>query len=471
MTQKEMIHAYLEEHRGELVKDIETLVRIDSARAQAQEGKPYGEGAAAALAAGMEIFEKYGFTGNNCDNYAIDTRMNGRELGLDILAHLDVVPGGDGWTKTTPFEPVTEDGVMYGRGTSDDKGPAMAALYAMRAVRDLGFSLEKDVRLILGSDEECGSSDIAYYFRKNAHAPMTISPDADFPLVFLEKGSLHTTFTAQLVPEEGLPRVRSVEAGIKVNVVPAKADAVVEGMSAEMLTAYAQKTAEKTGIRFTVSGQEDGSLKLHAEGVSAHAAGPMDGNNALTGLLSLLAELPLAQSKTAGLLRSVAQLFPHGDYYGAGLGVDLEDAISGKTTLTLDLFRLTPTQMSGTFDCRACSSATEENTRQVVENRLAGAGFRTDGCPLNPPHYVPKDSRLVQTLLETYTEVTGEEREPLAIGGGTYVHHIENGVACGCADPAVDNHMHGPDEFVIIDQLIMSAEIFALAILKLCAEK
>lgn len=471
MTAQERIHEYLGTHREEMIEDIKELIKIDSARAEALPGKPYGEGAAAVLQAGMDLLEKHGFKGNNCDNYAIDACMNGKELGLDILAHLDVVPGGDGWTKTTPFEPLVEDGKMYGRGTSDDKGPAVAALYAMKAVRELGFELDRDVRLILGSDEECGSSDIKYYFNKNSHAPMTISPDADFPLVFLEKGSLHTTFTAQTTLEDGLPRVRSIQSGIKVNVVPAKADAVVEGMTKGMLETYAKAAEEKTGVKFIVSQAEDSALMLHADGVSAHAASPMDGNNALTAILLLLASLPLAESKTKTLLGKLTELFPHGDYFGGGLGVNLEDEISGKTTLTLDLFALDETKMSGTFDCRACNSATEENTKDVVEKKLAAAGFESNGSPLNPPHYVPKDSLLVKTLLETYTEVTGEVKEPLAIGGGTYVHHIENGVACGCADPSVDNHMHGPDEFVIIDQLVMSAEIFALAILKLCGKK
>ena len=470
MTAQEKSHEYLAAHRDEMIEDIKSLIKIDSARADALPGKPYGEGAAKALEAGLALFEKHGFKGTNWDNYAIDTTINGKELGMDILAHLDVVPGGDGWTKTTPFEPIVEDGKMFGRGTSDDKGPAVAALYAMKAVRDLGFELDKDVRLILGSDEECGSSDIKYYFGKNVHAPMTISPDADFQLVFLEKGSLHTTFTAQVSLEAGLPRVKSVASGIKVNVVPARADAVVEGIIEEDLEGYIMAAEDKTGVQFTVFPAEDDSLKIHADGVSAHAASPMDGNNALTALLVLLSSLPLAESKTKTLLHNVTKLFPHGDYCGGGLGVDLEDEISGKTTLTLDLFHLTDTEMSGTFDCRACNSATEENTKNVVEKKLSEAGFETDGARLNPPHYVPKDSKLVKTLLETYTDVTGEVREPLAIGGGTYVHHIDNGVACGCADPSVDNHMHGPDEFVIIDQLVMSAEVFALAIVKLCGK-
>lgn len=470
MTTQEKIHAYLQEHREELVEDIMTLVRIDSAKAEAKEGKPFGEGPARALEEGTAIIEKYDFRVNNCDNYAIDASLNEEKPGLDILAHLDVVPGGDGWTLTTPFEPIVQDGRIIGRGTSDDKGPAMAALLAMRAVRDLGIELEKNVKLILGSDEECGSSDIRYYFQKNSHAPMTISPDADFPLVFFEKGSLHTSFFAKLSKDSSLPRIISAKSGIKINVVPAKADAEIEGMSISQFEPYAKSLESETGVKVTLSGDEY-CLKVHIDGASAHAASPMDGNNALTALIKLLASLPLAESRTKELVGKLAKLFPHGDFYGAGLGVNLEDEVTGKTTLTLDLFNLDENEIRGTFDCRACNAATEENTKAVVEAKYTEAGFEHDASPLNPPHYVPRDSRLVKTILDVYAQVTGEEREPLAIGGGTYVHHIDNGVACGCSDPAVDNHMHGPDEFVIIDQLIMSAEVFALTMISLCGEK
>ena len=468
-VQQAMVDSYLSVHRQEMIDDIVSLCGIDSARGEAQPGMPFGKGPSDVLAAGSRILEKYGFSVNNCDNYAIDSLLNDKAPGLDILAHLDVVPGGDGWTVTSPFAPVVDGNTIYGRGTSDDKGPAMAALLAMRAVRDLGFGLEKNVRIILGSDEECGSSDIRYYFTKNDHAPMTISPDADFPVIFLEKGRLGTTFTAQSALEEALPRVISVDGGIKSNVVPAKADAVVEGFTANDLLPFMNSVSAQTGVKFTATYVGERIL-IHAEGKSAHGSAPMDGVNAITGLLALLKTLPLAESRRKAQLQSVAKLFPHGDFYGAALGVDLEDEISGKTTLTLNLFHLNDKEIGGTFDARTCVSATEENTTAVVNAAFAAEGFADNGAKLNPPHYVPKDSELVKTLLETYTQVSGEVREPLAIGGGTYVHHIENGVACGCADPCVDNHMHGPDEFVLIDQLVMSAEIFALAILKLCGE-
>lgn len=465
---QDAVKQFLEDHKDEMIEDIKALVRIDSARTEAKDGMPFGEGAAAALKEGSRILGKYGFEANNYENYAIDTRLNGKELQLDILAHLDVVPAGDGWSVTGPFEPVVKEGKLFGRGTADDKGPAIAALYAMRAIRELGIQLKKDVRLILGSDEECGSSDIEYYFEKQPHAPMAISPDADFPLIFLEKGSLHSTFEAKTGKEEGMPRILSIDSGVKVNVVPARACAVLSGMDTQELEGYCRTIESELGVSVDLAARDDGAVDITVNGTAAHAAGPMDGNNALTALLTLLASLPLADGRTAELVRRISSLFPHGDYYGAALGVNHEDEISGKLTLTLDLFHMDEEKLSGTFDCRACVSANDENTRQVIYRKFEEAGLTHDNRPMNPPHYVPKESELVKTLLESYTRITGKEEEPLAIGGGTYVHEIENGVACGCADPAVDNHMHGPDEFVVIDQLLISARIFADAIMELC---
>lgn len=461
------IRNYLEAHKDEMIEDIKSLVKIDSARTDAKEGMPFGEGAALALKEGTRILESHGFAVTNYDNYALDTRLNNKELQLDVLAHLDVVPAGDGWTITEPFVPVVKDGKIYGRGTSDDKGPAIAALYAMKAIRELGIKLKKDVRLILGSDEECGSADISYYFSKQNHAPMSISPDADFPLIFLEKGSLHTSFEAKTGLEDAFPRILSINAGVKVNVVPSKAEAVIEGFEPEELEALCRPAGERLNVGIDII-KIDNLIKLQVNGTSAHAASPMEGNNALTALLDLLASLPFAPSNITSIVKNVNRLFPHGDYHGAALGVNHEDEISGKLTLTLDLFSLDSEKMSGMFDCRACVSANDENTRDVIYRKFEEAGFEHSVSNMSKPHYVPKDSLLVQTLLASYTKVTGKVEEPLAIGGGTYVHSIENGVACGCADPAVDNHMHGPDEFVIIDQMIMSACVFADAMIALC---
>lgn len=152
---KEELRTYIEKHESEMIEDLKSLIRIPSEKQEAEPGKPFGAPAAEALAQGIEILEKYGFAVTNYDNYAIAADFNQEEKGLDILAHLDVVPAGEGWQETDPFTPLIKEGKMFGRGTADDKGPAIAAIYAMRAVKELGYPLKKNVRLVLGSDEEC----------------------------------------------------------------------------------------------------------------------------------------------------------------------------------------------------------------------------------------------------------------------------------------------------------------------------
>ncbi len=196
-----------------------------------------------------------------------------------------MVPAGEGWKETEPFEPVVKGDKLFGRGTADDKGPAVAALYAMRAVKELNIPLEKNVRLILGTDEECGSSDIAHYYSIEKEAPMTFSPDGSFPVVNTEKGGLNGHFTAEWTASDLLPKLVSIDAGTKVNVVPGKANAVVKGLDAKTLEHAAAECEKRTGIRFELKLDEDTAV-ITAIGESAHASLPEEGNNALTGLPS-----------------------------------------------------------------------------------------------------------------------------------------------------------------------------------------
>ena len=151
---KEKISAWVDAHKDEMLEDICELCRVNSEKMPAEEDMPFGPGTAECLDMALDMAEGYGFETCDYDGYVGCVDMNELPHQLDILAHLDVVPAGEGWTVTEPFKPVLKDGKLYGRGTADDKGPAVAALYAMRAVKELGIPLKKNVRLILGTDEE-----------------------------------------------------------------------------------------------------------------------------------------------------------------------------------------------------------------------------------------------------------------------------------------------------------------------------
>ncbi len=218
---KEQIEAYFDVHKDEMVKDIMNMVSIRSVEEAAQLGKPFGEGPAAALDAALKLAEKHGFENiRNFDNYVGTVTLGEGDVKLGILAHLDVVPEGKGWTKCDPYQPVVVDDRIYGRGSSDDKGPAITAMYALRCIKDLNIPLKHGVRLILGTAEETGSKDIEYYFKKESAPPMVFSPDGDYPILNTEKGQLRPDLTAAYEQSSALPRIRAIDGGLVLNAVP-----------------------------------------------------------------------------------------------------------------------------------------------------------------------------------------------------------------------------------------------------------
>ena len=465
---REKIDAYIDSKKDEMIEDLKTLVRIDSQRGQAEEGKPFGDGPAKAIAAAEGLMKQYGLQTTNYDNYVVTGDFGTQEKALDILAHLDVVPVTEDWTVTEPFQPKVVDGRIYGRGTADDKGPAIAALYALRAIRELELPMKKSVRLILGSDEECGSGDLEYYYAKEQEAPYTFTPDADFPLINIEKGSFKGEFSADFPVENAKAYVVSFTSGDKVNVVPARATLVVAGIEAAVVEEAAARVTAQTDVAFTTESQADGTVKVSAKGVAAHASTPAEGKNALTATLRLITALPLDATKGLTALLGLEALFPYEDTCGKQAGIDRENEESGALTLCFSIMDYTPEHLHAIFDARLPIGCTKENTSYPVKEALAQYGITLDNDELREPHCVPGDSWFVQTLLGSYERYFGKKGKALSTGGGTYVHELERGVAFGCMVPEVDNHMHGDDEFMEIEMLLRSAKIFADAILKIC---
>ena len=465
---REKIDAYIDSKKDEMIEDLKTLVRINSQRGRSEEGKPFGDGPAKVIAAAEGLMKQYGLQTTNYDNYVVTGDFGTQEKALDILAHLDVVPVTEDWTVTEPFQPKVVDGRIYGRGTADDKGPAIAALYALRAIRELGLPMKKSVRLILGSDEECGSGDLEYYYAKEQEAPYTFTPDADFPLINIEKGSFKGEFSANFPAEDAKAYVVSFTSGDKVNVVPARAELVVAGVEAAVVEEAAARVTAQTKVAFITESQADGTVKVSAKGVAAHASTPAEGKNALTATLRLITALPLDATKGLTALLGLEALFPYEDTCGKQAGIDRENEESGALTLCFSIMDYTTEHLHAIFDARLPIGCTKENTSYPVKEALAQYGITLDNDELREPHCVPGDSWFVQTLLGSYERYFGKKGKALSTGGGTYVHELERGVAFGCMVPEVDNHMHGDDEFMEIEMLLRSAKIFADAIMKIC---
>lgn len=448
------LNAWIDAHKEELVAAAARLVRVESVGASGKENHPFGDGVAAALDEALALAGEWGLATRNYDYYVGTAQLGEGEPRLAVLGHLDTVPLGDGWT-CDPLGGEVRDGRLFGRGAIDDKGPLAAALFAMRAISECGISLASPCRCVMGCDEETGSSDMAYYQTKETFPPFVFSPDADYPLINAEKGRI------QLLISGGYRdyRLQWMHGGEALNAVPTVAEALLRDVSREEIAA----AAAACGHPVEIAAQADG-LRVITRGVAAHASTPDRGENAVTAMLEFLAALGIG----GDAMKRIAQAFPFAEYDGASAGAACRDS-SGPLTLALTRLKMECGGIFGMADIRFPVGETVESVKARLREGLQGiCGVSFGHCVEG--HYVPEDSPLVQTLLKVYEEQTGQPGRCLAIGGGTYVHEIENGVAFGAEFPGADNHMHGADESIIVDELIANARIFAHAILAICGE-
>ncbi len=466
MERDERIIAWTQAHREALLEDLSTLCRIASVSGPPAEGAPYGSGPREALDKAMDMCAGYGLSVRIYGDLSLTSDLGPVDRARDILAHLDVVDAGPDWD-SDPFEPLLrEDGFLYGRGVADDKGGAIAALYALRCVQELGYPMAKGCRLILGTNEENGSDDVAYYYGQEAPAPHTFTPDADFPVGNAEKGFYRIYFKKSWEDTDVTPRVTSLAGGLRVNMVPGEAKAVVSGMEPMHLLAGTMPFCAELGASCQVEETPAGP-QLTVKGRGCHAAYPEDGTNALTALLEVLAELPPPDCPAAKAIGGLHRLLPHGDYNGKALGIAQADEETGALTCSLTQLDMTETGISGVCDCRIPLCATEENCRAVAEKALAEQGFEVTGMMI-APHHTPADDPFVRTLSDSYETYSGRPGGCYSMGGGTYVHDVPGGVAFGIAMPGVDARLHGANERIPVEDLFTAVEIFAQAIVSVC---
>ena len=466
MTLKERIHDYMTGREDEFVAALAPLIAVNSVTGEAAPGMPFGPGPAEALEKALALAESWGFRTWDDEGYVGLVELNEKEDLLHILAHLDIVGAGDHWD-TDPFTLVRDGDLIYGRGTDDDKGPAVAAMLAMRCIRDLGLELKGNVKLVLGTDEESGSKDLRHFYGRYPFAPYSVTPDTCFPVTNIEKATYAPAFgqvwEAQPKAENQL---LSLKGGIRVNVAPGDCTAKIAGMTAASVEAEMAAVAARTGVSFAAS-EENGILTLEATGIQAHASRPNEGKNAITAMLTLLDKLPLADDAAAEAVKNLHSFFPYGDDHGTALGIAAEDEISGKTTVTLSVLELNENGFSARFDSRDALCATKESTQDITEKAFTALGWTCTG-DFGPGHWVDENSPFIQILLETYEEFSGRKGYCEAIGGGTYVHHIPGGVAYGAGEHDFDSRLHGANERARISQLLLTAEIYAAVIARVC---
>ena len=447
-----------------LVQAARALIQIPSLQADPAPGQPFGPAVDDALQYMLSLARSLGFSRvENVDGYAGFVEIGQGEEELAVLVHLDVVPAGQGWS-VGPFSGDIRDGYLYGRGAVDDKGPAVAALFALKILMDAGVPFHRRIRLIFGLNEESGNACIDHYLSVQPLPHLAFSPDADYPLINTEKGILHIRFTSSSFSPDAGPgvRVRALHAGERPNVVPAAASAQLDTNDPAALQNAVNAYQHRTGHAVTLSETPAGFL-LQAHGKGAHASMPEQGVNAACILLDCLASLPLAPQASSDAIRALQQAIVF-DLHGQSMHIDTQDAVSGRLTCNLGLLATIDQAFSFTLDIRYPVSLDSASLADHLARFWKTRGFTASVLEDSPGHYVPADHPLVQTLLRVYTEQTGLPGQCIAIGGGTYARKLPGrAVAFGPVFPGMEARMHMADERIAIDHLIRQCQITAQA--------
>ncbi|MGB9666687.1 MAG: dipeptidase PepV [Candidatus Cryosericum sp.] len=463
---KKAIDNYLNEHENDMMVALTGALGIPSVKdpATATSKAPFGKEVDRALTYVLKIAADHQFAAENVEHYVGRVRWGGDGTQYAVLTHVDVVPEGTGWS-VPPFAGTIKDGRLYGRGSTDDKGPAIATIFALAAARAAleakHIEPKNAIMLLFGTDEESGWEDFDYYFKKYGIPEAGFSPDAEFPIVNGEKGILNL----QLVGHGARGGIlRHAEGGTRSNVVPQHAEA--------LLVADHDKLQRLQGLidrlpreDFSVSTTlASGELKVEVEGVPAHASTPEKGRNAIGKLLQILDAVHCLEDDASlqFLAREVGT-----EWTGHRLGVDFSDDISGALTLNLGTLHVDHDDSTAVINIRYPIEITAKQVTDQFVDKLLGTKVDFTVMSDSPPHYVDPETPLIQTLQRAYTEYTNTEAKCLAIGGGTYARAIPGAVAFGPLFPGQPMTEHGPDEYIDINALLKATRIYAYAMAEL----
>lgn len=425
---------------NEAKESLIEVLKYDSVQGEPEPGKPFGKGVYDCLCYSLELMKSMGFRVKNVDGYCGWGEIGEGEL-FGVLCHLDVVPVGKGWT-FPPFGAEEHNGKIYARGALDDKSPFIATLYAIKALLDEGRLPKKRIRIILGCNEESGWGCMDRYVKTEEMPVMGFSPDADFPVIYCEKGIVYHSIS--------YPKPLGLEfitAGERANMVPDEAVCKV---------LFDKELFEKAKLCLAETEVCGEYLTIKTHGVSAHGSTPENGENALIKLLDILRiKYPVFDE--------LYKAFAAND--GSGIGLNISDEPSGKLTLNLGTANTNANELVFELDVRHPVTYDKEFVTEKLKENLTGKAEQTF---FHLPLYVEKDHVLVKSLLAAYNKVMGTNAEPISIGGGTYARVLPCGVAFGPVFPGSGANIHCPDEYVDVAEFYKSMEIYYEAIKTLC---
>ena len=455
-------------HKEDLLKDLFELLSVRSILGtDITEETPFGSGPREALDLILSFGERDGYKTKLVENKAGHIEVGQGEELFGILGHVDVVPVVEADWTSHPFKPEIRDGKIFARGSLDDKGPTMAAYYAVKLLDKLGVKWNKRVRVIIGSDEETGFRCVEAYFKHEEQPASGFTPDAMFPLVYAEKARATFDHKLKFVLEDGDYNYKLVKfnGGQVLNMVIASAKAELVGEVSDIKEKFENFLAqEKLDGEVTV---ED-TIKLTLKGKAAHGSTPQYGINGATKLAEFLSTLGLDNNGKNFVDYIVDKLA--NDPFGEKLGIDYSDNEMGEATYNYGILD---------YDLEKKVGIVSTDCRHPMKFDLVARlnGVKVDNIDIEvtstkEAHYVPKDDELVTTLMDVYRKHTGDTKnDAFVLGGGTYARCLKKGVAFGLLFPGKEDTMHQANEYLEVEDLLLATAIYAEGIYKLCCEQ
>ena len=450
---------WLRAHEQELLDDTVKMLRIPSLESEALHNAPYGAENRKALDLALTLAQKFGIRTTELEGHIGWGEIGTGDRLVMSLGHLDVVPVGPGW-KHEPFGAEIDEGYIYGRGSTDDKGPTMASFYAVRAINECFPNIPARIRQVFGCNEESGFGCVHRYMETEEAPKYGIAPDSGWPLYHAEKGIANLIVTLPL-NQGGEMELLAVNGGQRPNIVIDTCDARVRVKDAARAELEG-KLADSWDRNLSFKWNGD-VLEVHATGKACHGAFPFGGDSAAIRLFRFLNEISPLSCQTY-----FRELFLSTHISGPGLGIHGNDEVSQDLTNNLGIVRTQGDLVELTFNVRYPTTWKGEKLKSICESHLATleSGFKLQGFTDSPSLYFPLDHPLVKTICEVYTEETGDTRKPGVMGGGTYARTIPNTVSIGTGWDG-DGHAHETDERLKVENLFKMSRIYAHIIYRL----
>jgi len=463
------ICAWIDGHKEQILADWMDLIRIPSVRGEAAPKAPYGVECARALKKAAENLEKRGFPTriNEDGGYALASYGDGEKV-IGLYGHSDVVPTGDGWLFTQPFDPIVKEGMLIGRGSGDNKSGVMAATSILEALRDCQIPMSCKVQAFVGSNEESGMGDMEAFVANEKMPDLSLIPDSGFPCVLGEKGILRMWAKC----DRSLSVIRDFRGGDAFNIVLDHAEAVLPNNTA--LEAQIRAAIDGNSA-FELSATDEGLL-LQATGIAKHAAHPEGGINATVLLADLLIGCDALDANDREILKTVSDLTTA--YDGSGLGIAFDDPDFGPLTCANGMVAVEDGHLKVSLDIRYGVDMAPDRLEQLLAKAWNAKGWQIVYMNNRAGFNAPKDSPIPQIMVDTCREITGQELKPYRMSGGTYARYLKNAFAVGVSAaipgdtgaklkiPAGRGGAHQRDEAISIDNYFQALRILIHAVIQ-----